>query len=92
MKNTRVEFAEAQRHFTALLGRIAYGGETITIMRRGMPMAKLVPLSPVEGEGRLHVADAQGWLEADDTFFASIDQIIVDRDTHIPRTLSPIGE
>ena len=90
MKNTSVNIAEAKRNLSDLLGRVAYGGETITIMRRGKPMAKLVPLSPAEAKP--HVADVQGWLEEDDAFFASIDQVMASRPTHIPRTLRPIGQ
>lgn len=90
MKNTSVNVAEAKRTLTTLLGRVAYGGETITIMRRGKPMARLVPLSTVEAD--LHVADVQGWLEDDDVFFASIDKIIADRHAHTPRTLSPMSQ
>ena len=73
MKDSSVNVAEAKRNLTDLLGRVAYGGETITIMSRGKPMAKLVPLSAVETKP--HVANVQGWLEEDDTFFVSIDGI-----------------
>lgn len=45
---TSLNVAEAKKRFSDLLGRVAYGGETILITRRGKPMAKLVPL--VEGE------------------------------------------
>jgi prevent-host-death family protein len=42
---TRLNVAEAKKQFSDLLGRVAYGGETILITRRGKPMAKLVPPS-----------------------------------------------
>jgi len=35
--------AEAKKQFSDLLGRVAFGGETVVITRRGKPMAKLVP-------------------------------------------------
>src|SRR5207245_3906330 len=79
--------ADAKRHFADLLGRVAYGGETITITRRGKPMARLVPLDTDTAVP--HVADAQGWLEDDDPFFTTIDTIVADRETHHPRTLRP---
>ena len=42
--STVFNVADAKRHFADLLGRVAYGGETITITRRGKPMAQLVPV------------------------------------------------
>ena len=67
---------EVKRRFSDLLSRVAYGGETILITRRGRPMAKLVPLGD---ETRPHPADIQGWLEDDDPFFAEIDAIVASR-------------
>ena len=34
-KTTTINVADAKRHFADLLGRVAYGRETITITRRG---------------------------------------------------------
>ncbi|HEY5866537.1 MAG TPA: type II toxin-antitoxin system prevent-host-death family antitoxin [Candidatus Tectomicrobia bacterium] len=88
-KITTINVADAKRHFADLLGRVAYGGETITITRRGKPMARLVPL---EAETVApHVADVQGWLEDDDPFFITIDTILADRESHHPRALRPAG-
>src|SRR6266487_903204 len=84
-KITTINVAEAKRHLADLLGRVAYGGETITITRRGKPMARLVPID-MEATAP-HVADIQGWLEDDDAFFATMDAIVADRETHLPRTL-----
>ena len=84
-KTTSINVAEAKRHLADLLGRVAYGGETITITRRGKPMARLVP---VDTEAVVpHIADVQGWLEDDDASFTTIDTIVADRETHWPRTL-----
>ena len=84
-KTSSINVAEAQRHLADLLGRVAYDGETITITRRGKPMARLVP---VDTEAIVpHIADVQGWLEDDDAFFTTIDTIVADRETHRPRTL-----
>ena len=38
-----VNVAEAKKRLSDLLGRVAYGGETVLITRRGRPMARLVP-------------------------------------------------
>ena len=60
-KTTSINVAEAKRHLAGLLGRVAYGGETITITRRGKPMARLVP---IKGKATApHVADVRGWLD-----------------------------
>jgi len=84
-KTTTVNVADAKRYFADLLGRVAYGGETIIITRRGKPMARLIPVDL--DTAAPHVADAQGWLEDDDPFFTSIDTIVADRETHQPRAL-----
>ena len=78
-----VNVAEAKRRLSDLLGRVAYGGETVLITRRGRPMARLVPPEEVgEGQG---LAAARGWLEADDPFFATVDAAIAARAKHRPR-------
>lgn len=85
MKDVRVNVAEAKKHFSDLLGRVAYGKETITIMRRSKPMARLVPIGS-EGE-RPHLADVRGWLDKRDEFFRTIDRIVKARSKRIPRVL-----
>src|SRR5215471_2712143 len=84
-KTSTINVADAKRHFADLLGRVAYGGETITITRRGKPMARLVPVDV--DTAAPHVADVQGWLEDDDPLFTTIDTIVADRETHPPRAL-----
>ena len=82
-KVEEVNVAEAKRRLSDLLGRVAYGGETVLITRRGRPMARLVPLGEVgEGQG---LAAARGWLDADDPFFAAVDTAIAARAKHRPR-------
>jgi len=49
---TSLNVAEAKKQFSDLLGRVAYGGETIVITRRGKPMAKLVPAGNADLEQR----------------------------------------
>jgi prevent-host-death family protein len=80
----RLNVAEAKRRFSDLLGRVAYGGETILITRRGRPMAKLVPAG--EGEPG-HLAEVRGWLDDDDSFFAEIEAIVAGRMKRLPRVL-----
>ncbi len=77
-KKRQVNVAEARRHLSDLLGRVAYGRETVTISRRGKPMARLVPV------GGPHPADACGWLADDDDFFAAVDAIVANRRSHVP--------
>jgi prevent-host-death family protein len=87
-KTTTSNVVDAKRHFAALLGRVAYGGETITITRRGKPIARLVP---VDANAAVpHIADAQGWLKDDDPFFTTIETIRADREAHHPRALRPV--
>lgn len=80
----RFNVAEAKRRFSDLLGRVAYGGETILITRRGRPMARLVPVGQDEPA---HLADVQGWLDNGDPFFAEIERIVDQRATRRPRAL-----
>ena len=76
--------AEAKKQFSDLLGRVAYGGETVLITRRGKPMARLVP--PDAASEPDHLANVGGWLDDDDPFFAEIDSI-----TALRRTRSDSG-
>jgi prevent-host-death family protein len=77
-----VSVADAKREFSDLLGRVAYGGETVLITRRGKPMAKLVPVEREERETRF---SGVGWLDDDDPFFEIMDQIVAARARHRPR-------
>jgi prevent-host-death family protein len=78
-----VNVAEAKRRLSDLLGRVAYGGETVLITRRGRPMARLVPPeSPEAGEG---LAGVRGWLEEADPFFNRVDEAVAARVRHRPR-------
>ena len=77
--------ANAKREFSDLLGRVAYGGETILITRRGRPMAMLVPVGErLPDTGAL---TSRGWLEEDDPFFEIMDEIVSERERHKPRVL-----
>lgn len=78
-----VNVAEAKRRFSDLLGRVAYGGETVVITRRGRPMARLVPPAGAGEEDGLAVV--RGWLEDDDPLMKKVDAIVAARLRHQPR-------
>ena len=81
-----VNVADAKRSFSDLLGRVAYGRETIVITRRGRPMAKLVPIEKPSSKPN-ELASTKGWLDDDDPFFQIMDQIVAERQHHRPRVL-----
>ncbi len=81
-KLRHVSVAEAKKSLSELLGRVAYGQETITILKRGRPMARLVP---VQGADSPHLAEVVGWLDEDDPFFAIVEEIVRARHTRHPR-------
>jgi prevent-host-death family protein len=80
MTEETVNVAEAKKHFSELLGRVAFGKKHILITKRGKPMARLVPADEINR----HLSNAKGWLENDDPFFDTIDRIIQDRSQHMP--------
>lgn len=82
----RVNVAEAKKHFSDLLGRVAYAGEAVLITRRGRPMAKLVPASDVPQRGSEW--QAKGWLDDDDPFFDIVADVVAQRARHRPRALA----
>jgi prevent-host-death family protein len=45
--------AEAKSRLSELLGRVAYGGASFVITRRGRPMALLVPVEGAEAPHRI---------------------------------------
>lgn len=81
-KSPRVNVAEAKKSLSELLGRVAYGKETITIVKRGRPMARLVPISPAASRP---LADVKGWLDDEDPFFVHVRRIVEERHTRRPR-------
>ena len=85
-KNAAVSVANAKREFSDLLGRVAYGGETILITRRGRPMAKLVPVDAKESQ--TPDLASRGWLEEDDPFFDIVEDVVKKRRRHQPRALA----
>ena len=83
MNEVTVNIAKAKKHFSELLGQVAFGKKHILITKRGKPMARLVPADEIEP----HLSKAAGWLEDDDPFFDAIDEIVKDRGKHVPRIL-----
>ncbi|MBI9082152.1 MAG: type II toxin-antitoxin system Phd/YefM family antitoxin [Desulfobacterales bacterium] len=79
-----INIAEAKKHFSDLIGQVAFAKKRLLITKRGKPMARLVPVE--DAEHRLN--EAQGWLENDDPFFDTIENIVSERKNHIPRALS----
>ena len=75
--------AEAKKHFSEILGRVAYRGERIQISKRGKPLAMIIPSTEELGED--HLSKVQGWLEDSDPFFNIVDQIVHERERHVPR-------
>lgn len=88
MTSNTVNIAEAKKHLSEILGRVAYGKEQIIITKRGKPMARLVPMETRES----HLRDAKGWLEETDEFFTTIDRVISERLEHVPRILREHGD
>ena len=83
LKSAAVSVANAKRGFSDLLGRVAYGGETIVITRRGRPMAKLVPVD--EKPSVAPDLASRGWLDENDPFFEIVEDIVTRRKQRTPR-------
>jgi prevent-host-death family protein len=86
----KLNVAEAKKQFSELLGRVAFGGESFLITRRGRPMARLVPVQ--DDKVSTSLADVKGWLADDDPFFEIIDDITSQREAHVPRVLRNSSE
>jgi prevent-host-death family protein len=95
----RISAAQAKAQFSALVARVAYGGEHYVIERRGKPLAALVSVGDLERleQGRATSARPQGalaivgvWREVDDQ---DLDALVADiyleraRDTGRPVSL-----
>jgi len=59
MNEQTIIVAEAKKHFSELLGKVAFGKKQILITKRDKPMARLVPAEQHEW----HLAEAKGWLD-----------------------------
>jgi len=79
MPKIAVSVAEAKKHFSELLNRVAYGHEEVIVTKRGKPVAILSTPSE-RGLGSI-----KGWLDVRDPFLKAIDEIIEKRHRHKPR-------
>jgi prevent-host-death family protein len=84
MSRQNMSVAEAKKHLSELLGRVAFGKEEFIITKRGKPMARLVPAE----ENLTRLAEAKGWLDEGDDFFRIMDRIVEERSKHVPRALA----
>lgn len=82
MSSMEYSVAEAKKHFSELLSRVAYGRERITIAKRGKPLAMLIPPSAEPGSG--HPGAVAGWLDNNDPFFKIMNQVVKQRQKHFP--------
>lgn len=81
-----INIADAKKHFSDLLGRVAYGKEQIIITKRGKPMARLVPTDINDK----NLAQAKGWLKEDDPFFKTMEHIVQSRSKHTSRLFTDV--
>ncbi len=86
MIEVTINIAKAKKHFSELIGQVAFGKKHVLITKRGKPMARLVPADEIDK----HLSEAKGWLEDDDPFFDVIDEIVRDRSQHSPRILKEV--
>lgn len=80
------DVTETKRRFSELIARVAFGGATVLITRRGRPMARLVPAEA--SGGARHLADVEGWLDDRNPFLTAIERIVAARTRHRPRILA----
>src|SRR6266849_5758497 len=83
-----INVAEAKKQLSTLLGRVAFGKETILITRRGRMMARLIP--PGDDSGAPSLRSVKGWLPEDDPFLAAVEDIVTARVRHRPRVLRKV--
>ncbi len=84
MTTKEVSVVEARKHFSDLLGQVAYGRKRIRILKRGKSMAAMVP--PDENREGERLSKTAGWLESDAPFFQMLEQIVRERGDHVFRT------
>ncbi|MEK6693338.1 MAG: type II toxin-antitoxin system prevent-host-death family antitoxin [Nitrospirota bacterium] len=76
MPRIAVSVADAKKHFSELLNRVAYGHAEVVVTKRGKPVAVLSAPSE-RGLGSI-----KGWLGIRDPFFKDIDRILKERHKH----------
>ena len=81
-----VSVAETRQHLAEILGKVAFGGESFIISKKGRPMARIVPIEmpkPATEKPR-SLADVKGWLDDDDPFFANLERIREESRQEVP--------
>jgi prevent-host-death family protein len=86
-----ISVADARMHLSEVLGKVAYGGQTFLITKKGRPMAQLVPLpAPKPYRKKIkRTITVKGWLEDDDPFFKHIESIREAQRAEKPRNPFP---
>lgn len=74
----QINIAEAKKHLSEIIGKVAFAKESVLLTKRGIPMAEI---NPVSRAGK-HPADVKGWLDDDDDFFG-----ILESRKSLPRVL-----
>ena len=81
----RVELKDAR--LQSLVGAVSRQGLTVLLTREGEPVAKIVPAERSEKPRPLSLVS--GWLEDDDPFFKTMDELVEARFNHLPRSAPP---
>jgi prevent-host-death family protein len=79
------DVSETRKRFSELVARVAFGGATILVTRRGRPMARLVPVEA--SDGVRHLADVEGWLPEGCAFLRNVEEIVAARTSRRPRVV-----
>jgi prevent-host-death family protein len=85
-KRPSFDVTETKKRLSELIARVAFGGATVLITRRGRPMAKFVP--PEASDRARHLAEVEGWLTDGSPFLAAVDELVAARTAHRPRVLT----
>jgi prevent-host-death family protein len=75
------DIAQLKDRLSSLLNRVTNRHESITITKRGKPIAKLVPID-IDSS---HLSNVEGWLDEDDPFFTAIEEIVAHRSSDLVR-------
>lgn len=74
---------DVKKHFSEVIGTVAYKKEPVIVTKRGNPVVEIVPISRTKAI----LGTVSGWLETNDAFFKIMDTIVSDREKHIPRII-----
>ena len=74
---------DVKKHFSEVIGTVAYKKEPVIVTKRGNPVVEIVPISKTKAI----LGAVNGWLEPNDDFFEIMDNIVSGREKHIPRVI-----